>query len=483
MEAIGRHVPTGENVLRSLQLAGVPVGKWPEEVSGIEAVEPSPGVKMPGRQIAGEDQLPQVAAADTAGYQKEIKALSRQRDLLRQQAANLAKMTEGRRDYGTDERRSKLMADHEESLNDASLSARYPGMDVDEVKRLQGIMGKELNLAEYANPQEFVRAKQRHIRDQASAKSKLRRATQIQTDRAFGNIASKIVAALSIGAGAHAAVVGGGRNVALDLYNSAIDRDIAAQREAFAHKRAAPGRAQKEYSFLMRKLGDEEAATAGTLAIKYEQAIGDLKAKAVKFPALLKAEGFNVAIAGLQQKAADAKRASQMASRKAVMMQDSGIAGVKWVGGTKFGLDKPRETQQKAIEEVGLKTAKAKGAINRVKNALSGAKWYSLPLSAKHAQLGALREDLIATLGGLWEKGVLQEFERSQIEAIIPGAYPSTATALGAFTSRINAGLTALNDAAEGRVKDVTGALTHYEYTPEERVTSWIRTTGEKGKL
>lgn len=478
---------------------GLPGSEVMEESLRLEAVDSPPGVNIPRQQLGDTGQLPSIVN-DMAGYQKQINALARQRDLLRQEAAIQSKLIEGRRDYGTgkletvsearerirlgqDARRSKLMEEQEGYLGDARLSAKYPGLDLDEIKGLQETMGRELNPADYKDPQEFVRAKRRHIAEQASAKSKLNKATKIQTEGPFGNIASKIVAALSIGAGAQAAAMGGGRNVALDLYNKSIDRDIAAQREAFAHKRAAPGKAQKEYAFLMRKLGDEEAAAAGTLAIKYEQAVGDLKAKAAKFPALLKAEGFNVTLGGLQQKAADAKRASQIASRKAVMAQDSGYAGVKWVGGTKHGMDKQDPGDKKKIQDVAVKSATAKGAINRFKDALSGAKFYSLPLSAKHAQLSALREDLIATLGGLWEKGVLQEFEREQIEAIIPGKYPSSATAIEGFTGRINAGLTALNDAAEGKLEDVVGAFTQYEYIPEKRKTSWIRTTGEKGKL
>ena len=486
---------------------GPPVGSWPDPADewsaaiGLEAADKAPGIAMPGRQIVDEDKLPQVDDPDLVGHQKRMSALSKQYELLQKQAVNAQKMAEGRGQYGhpdgkeetrseavarlrkgKDERDKVAMDRMEGYLIDAKLSARYPGLDLDEAKRLQGVMGRELNNEDYSTPQEFIRAKQRHISDQASAKSKLRKATQIQTDRAFGNIAAKVVAALSIGAGAHAAVIGGGRNVAFDLYNNAIARDIAAQKEAFAHKRGAPGRAQKEYSFLMKKLGDEDAAIAGTLAIKYDLAVDDLRATAAKFPALMESEKYKEAMGKLEQGAADAKRASQMASRKAIMSQDSGAEGIKWIGGTKLGLDEQVKTDREAMVEVRRKANVVQGSLNRFKDALISASFLEKPWSEKHAQVKALREGLISELGVIWGKGVLQQFEREQIEAILPGEYPRFEMGISSFTDRINAGLNALTDAAEDKVRDTVQAYSHYEYVVPKRKRAWIRTTGERGK-
>ena len=456
------------------------------------------GIPFPRAKTAEERRhTPQAAlTADVRGLQKEKAALIASKKILQKQGDVDAQMFTVKRDYGAGfeetaaeakerlnreqlERRQEEVNRHTESMNDAHSMSKYPGLSLDNIKKFEGVLDKELSLGDYKNAYEYNNAVKALNREKASAKSNLQKGSQIQADRAFGGIASKVIAALAIGAGAHAAAMGGGRNVALDLYNNAIARDIAAQKEAFAHRRGAPGRAQKEYSFLMDKLGDEDAAELGTLAIKYDTAVQDLRAQAAKFPSLLKSEQYNVALGKLQQQADSAKAQAAKYATTLANSTDTGMTGARYVGMVKYGKEEKSGIADD-IWEMRRDSNKVKNAVQRYSDAFKEAQW--LPFQEQNAAALAAREALIASLGKLWDKGVLQQFERTEIEKVIPGKYARTEKVLG----RLGAVLNELHEGAETNFKAVVDGASHYDYVAPRRRFSGlagVEATGEKGRL
>jgi hypothetical protein len=69
-----------------------------------------------------------------------------------------------------------------------------------------------------------------------------------------------ILAALSVGAGAYAATMGGGRNYALDIIENAITRDIDAQKSAIEGKRADVAEKRNLFQAMRQRFGDERQA-------------------------------------------------------------------------------------------------------------------------------------------------------------------------------------------------------------------------------
>ena len=92
---------------------------------------------------------------------------------------------------------------------------KYPGAPLSQIKNWNKALEKQktIEAGEYlASPQE----KEEALRNAAVAKRGLAKAEEIDTGRAYGNIGSKILAALSVGLGSYASSRGGGRNTALE---------------------------------------------------------------------------------------------------------------------------------------------------------------------------------------------------------------------------------------------------------------------------
>jgi hypothetical protein len=69
-----------------------------------------------------------------------------------------------------------------------------------------------------------------------------------------------ILAALSVGAGAYASAMTGTRNFALDIIENAISRDIDAQKEAIAGKRADVAEKRNLFQMMRQRFGDDRQA-------------------------------------------------------------------------------------------------------------------------------------------------------------------------------------------------------------------------------
>jgi hypothetical protein len=76
-----------------------------------------------------------------------------------------------------------------------------------------------------------------------------------------------------------------GKNAALDIINTAIDRDIAAQRDRFTALQGGLGAEQSLYSMLRQKLGDDQAASIAARQAAADQLDLDLAAQQAQFDA------------------------------------------------------------------------------------------------------------------------------------------------------------------------------------------------------
>ena len=87
---------------------------------------------------------------------------------------------------------------------------------------------------------------------------------EINPQRAFPNVFSKIAAVISVAMGAYAQGLSGGKlpNTALQIINTAIDRDIDAQKMEYQKLKGLVDEKRNVYAMAMRMLGDERQADA-----------------------------------------------------------------------------------------------------------------------------------------------------------------------------------------------------------------------------
>ena len=85
---------------------------------------------------------------------------------------------------------------------------------------------------------------------------------EINPQRAFPNAFSKMAAVISVSMGAYAQGLSGGKlpNTALQIVNSAIDRDIEAQKAEYQKLKGMVSEKRNVYGMAMRLLGDERQA-------------------------------------------------------------------------------------------------------------------------------------------------------------------------------------------------------------------------------
>jgi hypothetical protein len=93
-----------------------------------------------------------------------------------------------------------------------------------------------------------------------------------------GTLAS-IGAAFAIGLGAYAASITGGKNNAMDIIDNAIDRDIAAQKQAIQSKQQKVQDLKGSLQDMRVRFQDERQAEAAARAQQYEVAINSLKGR------------------------------------------------------------------------------------------------------------------------------------------------------------------------------------------------------------
>lgn len=486
---------SGEEVARRQNLGldvmtGEPIPEEPE----VERVRPPPRT-TPKSDTGGFDlstYMPDVSGYDeaAAAYRRMGRAAGRAGDVEHDkllQRFGPEQLTLAERQLQIREEREERMANYdiqfEDDYEDAVLSRKYPGASLEQVKDWQYEL--ELN--------EDIKSGRRDIspegaadvlRRAAVAKRNLAKAQEIDPGRAFGNVGSKILAALAVGAGSWAATRTG-RNPALELYNKAIANDISAQKEMFAHKRAAPGRMQSEYKFFMDKYNNTEVAELATAASQWGAAAQELTATGLQLKGEVEKEKAFALAGEARAKGQVIKSKAAKAARIAQARQFSGINDmqgkpIRWVGG-KHGLEKQDPEEKKLLLAEREKANMLTVAIDKyIESTHADRAW--IPGSEARSAAEGLREALVHGEGKFFGMGVLQFFERQFLEGVIPTGESipeSIFTWLKGDSSRIAAYGEALKEFANERFMGAVGALGNYEPWGGEGVKA--RKKGQRG--
>lgn len=364
--------------------------------------------------------------------------------------------------------RMQVAADkYEDDYADSNLTMNYPGASLFEIKKWQGDLERQATIESgdfLASPQQAQEAR----RKAAVAKRNLANAESIDTDRAFGNVTSKVLAALSIGLGSWASTKGGGRNTALDMYNQAITTDIAAQKEMFAHKRGAVGRTRSQYQFFMDRLKDGKAAELSVAAAGWGVAAQEFNKTAALSKNMALAQKAYAASAEAEARSMKYKQAALKRAQEVAGMSYTGVKGIRYTGG-KIGRD-ITEHETKLLFDTIRPTIGAKSAGRQYKQAFEKA----MGVKGEAAQSGALlaRENFIAALGTLFEKGVLQKFEREELEKILPGQSTWAEKTWRSVTTqdRVNAAVDRLNQILEDRVDLLVEEMEFFEFDRSTKI-------------
>lgn len=144
--------------------------------------------------------------------------------------------------------------------------------------RLQAIQDADAKYADIQSRKKvyFDEEMSKYAADRDALKSAKPDPDHLWKERGTGN---KILAAIAVGLGAFGSAINGGPNAALDIVQSAIDRDIQAQKDAIANKREDLADRRTMLGMNMERFGDEEAAVLATRAHGIEAAMAQLDVK------------------------------------------------------------------------------------------------------------------------------------------------------------------------------------------------------------
>tara|TARA_R100001530_G_scaffold17855_1_gene15386 strand:- start:8190 stop:10016 length:1827 start_codon:yes stop_codon:yes gene_type:complete len=359
------------------------------------------------------------------------------------------------------------------NMEEAELMAQYPGASMDQIRLWKRQMEFDPHRVGFS-----PEAAKDMLRRKATAMKNLARAEEIDPNRAFGGVTSQILAGLAIGLGAWASSKSGRPNTALDLYKHAISTDILAQKEKFSHARGAPARERSQYAFWMNRYDNERVATLGTAVAQYGAAANTIQ----KEIAQLKGGVQKDQALAIQGQLMSQKNKLQMELAKAAMeaeraqnseVNDLDGKPIRYTGPAKYNVKIRND-----LAETGRKSHQATGALEQYRQA-----WKEVGLSAmkptdKRAKLDAALQALIARLGDVWDKGVLQEFEWEQLNDMLPGSSWPVFERFG--PDRVEAVLDELQKSFAGALNAHVDSLSNYQ-----RQTGGFKgdvvSTGEQG--
>ena len=327
---------------------------------------------------------------------------NRQKAIFDQQAAAIDEQREIQK-RRIDERK-ELEGRYYDDVQDARLSADYPGLSLFEIKDLKDIVG-DTALTKL---------------ERATAQRKLEKAQEIDPHRSFGNVFSKILAAVSIGIGKHASYTTG-RNVAQDMFNKTVADDVAVQKDMFNRKGRIADRKESSYEFFMKRFNDEEAAELNAAALTGQRAILGLQGQLAKMQMGEKAHQMGIKIEELKM----SQKGLQDNAAKAAMaaMREFDI-------GTRTAFDGVRRTdpglkqEGLQIEKTWIKLDAAAYEIDNAAKLISDhyAKNYTKfgwGSQAARSQVIGMYSNLVNGIRKAKEMGVLQEFEKKELDEAV----------------------------------------------------------------
>lgn len=241
----------------------------PDQVTAPSPARLAPATGGLGRKIRGVRHGLNKDIARFEGAQDE---LSQQRDQAYDDTAELRTLQgietsrirgQAMEQVAADrEARAETMARLEEAeaeaasrLDESMLEAKYGAMDIGSIRHHQSVIESP-----YSTPDQKMRS-------QASLKS----ASEVDPNRLLGDTGNKITAVIAVSLGALGSAMTGGPNHALGIIQTAIDRDIQAQRELFAGKRAAVGESKLAWQIVNQRFDSEEEKAAAYEAMVWRQ--------------------------------------------------------------------------------------------------------------------------------------------------------------------------------------------------------------------
>ena len=252
------------NEVASLQEELYRIGVPTDQVANVQNLDPAQlanvksylGIDM-GRDLPETALMP---PPEEGLYKADIeKALADQEGALRDEYAGLFGQYRGR--LGDIRNRTRGAADAERLSAEAGSAANVARLEEEgkargEFREEYRELAKQQEVASRIRRESKDRAR-RDIDDAVSEVTEMR----INPNRMFHNTSSRVVAAIAAGLGEFGRQLrGGGTNTALQIINSAIDRDIDAQKQAIRTAEVGVRMQESSYKRLIDLHGDDEKA-------------------------------------------------------------------------------------------------------------------------------------------------------------------------------------------------------------------------------
>ena len=381
----------------------------PPDLSGYDKIIGGIGAQQAAARLTAQDE----AEKKTKQFERLYETAEGQEEIRLDTIAGhkLAEL----KDY--QQRMQRAEETYETKYGDLELEARYGNLPLDRIKQLKNILEKPEN-----DGPGFEERNRRLRAEKASAWTELNRAERIDPAGPFKNFGSKIMAAIAVGAGAWASTWTG-QNPAFEMFKMAIANDIASQKDQFDRRGKALTRHQSEWGRVKEALGSDYATTMAVTALKYGKIVEAIDARIVaRGNPAQKANLIAMRNQAIMQKAqASAAAMKHFAEEQAAM--DTGLTEVEYVGPA--GGQNPKHLEQvtEAVTDYHKNMETVEGYINSIDELMSGGVFSSI-LPDNQAKATAKWEALIAFLGKTFDKGVLQQFERKELNNVF--ADPST---------------------------------------------------------
>tara|TARA_R110000824_G_scaffold92591_1_gene224484 strand:- start:8161 stop:9981 length:1821 start_codon:yes stop_codon:yes gene_type:complete len=383
------------------------------------------GSEQQGQEIATTEIVPQYTGLLPNPYALHAAGLAREKGLQEERAYDLqAKLLENQSLLAAEQKveKEELEGKFKEKVEKADLAFEYPGMTFDEITEAQAIAADE------SAP----------LAERSAAKRRLERAREVDSGRAYGSIFSKILAAVSIGLGAYSAKTTG-RNFALEIFNKTIADDVASQKAMFLKKGQKADKVRNSYAHFMKEFNDESAAESAAIISTTNQALLSIQGNIARLGGGAEAAKMMDLYTTKQNQniAASNKAAREFAEKEAVNrartvtpipglrrtspeLQQQGIEIEKgWVK-----LDAAITEIEAAagnIERVFTKyrAQSFAGVVTQIDNLVSNKSINIERAGVLKAELSGYYESLVNGIRKAKEMGVLQKFEREELDRTV----------------------------------------------------------------
>tara|TARA_R110000765_G_scaffold112962_4_gene205219 strand:+ start:657 stop:2438 length:1782 start_codon:yes stop_codon:yes gene_type:complete len=490
-----------------------------EQMAPVEKTTEAPqqtteksGSFVPGGVATGTPDTPPMMppTPQTGGIDYQIGAIRRQQTALGDIAKTEAQIALGEGFYGlTDAEgnpvqesiataRLRKEMDHRDKvatwegefkgeMDDFRLEAKYSGAPLASVKSWQAVLDEDVRDTSRWNraslDEKLEIEKQDRIK-KARAQSRLDTASRIDPSGPFRGIMSKMIATFGIALGAKASSLSGGPNQALQMYQLLVSNDVNAQKTNWQKRRSEYADKKSEYGEMMARFGSEHAADLGLAVLQYNKGIELLKGQVLTQKNNFTKAQMDVTIGGLIAQRDQMQNALKKEFFLMKQREDSGLADlegnlIRFIGARKGFKQDPQD--KKAIrEELDAATDMKQALENYVEASKDPDAWKWFGTAQKKAE--TMKETLIQMSSGFFGMGVLQEFEREVLAAVVPGGGTAKEKFItlitGADQSRLEAYYDAMNKFINDKLHSKIARFTHYETTGRKR-NRYAR-TGEK---